>query len=371
MEVLNNKRLLGFTQPIRQIGFMALVLGLAVIGAYFILPNLAPVFFANLYLNGFIFIVFLSGVVACFWQLAQLTSSVRWIEKIAEMSEMSGEIEPIRTPRLLASLEAVLNAGGFKMKVTSGSARIILDSIAIRMDESRDITRYIINLLIFLGLLGTFYGLAITIPGVVDTIRTLNPQEGESGVESFGKLMNGLETQLAGMGTAFSSSLLGLAGSLVVGLLELFAGHGQNRFYREMEEWLSSVTKFSFASSDGDAMPPVTSELVPILNHILEQNGRFGDFLDQLENSRKENDQRADKMVETVLRLVERIDQSDDIGSALKRVAQGQEDLVKKLTSELNEDKGDNAESGVRLRGIENQLIKILNQMISRDIERK
>ena len=138
-----------------------------------------------------------------------------------------------------------------------------------------------------------------------------------------------------------------------------------------MEEWLSSVTKFSFASSDGDAMPPVTSELVPILNHILEQNGRFGDFLDQLENSRKENDQRADKMVETVLRLVERIDQSDDIGSALKRVAQGQEDLVKKLTSELNEDKGDNAESGVRLRGIENQLIKILNQMISRDIERK
>jgi hypothetical protein len=164
---------------------------------------------------------------------------------------------------------------------------------------------------------------------------------------------------------------LGLAGSLVVGLLELFAGHGQNRFYREMEEWLSSVTKFSFASSDGDTMPPVTSELVPILNHILEQNARFDEFLDQLENSRKENDQRADKMVETVLRLVERIDQSDDIGSALKRVAQGQEDLVKKLTSEINDGEGDNAESSVRLRGIENQLIKILNEMISRDIERK
>ena len=94
----------------------------------------------------------------------------------------------------------------------------------------RDITRYIISLLIFLGLLGTFYGLATTVPAVVDTIRSLAPDDNQTGIEVFANLMSGLEAQLGGMGTAFSSSLLGLAGSLVVGLLELFAGHGQNRF---------------------------------------------------------------------------------------------------------------------------------------------
>jgi hypothetical protein len=303
---------LEFTGPISQVFFMLLILILTGLGGYTIYPKLAPVFIANLYLNGFIFIVFLFGVIACFWQVIQLISAVSWIKKVAQ-----NETESVsnRTPRLLASLAAILNAGGYKMKVTSASARTILDSIATRMDESRDITRYVINLLIFLGLLGTFYGLAITVPGVVDTIRSLNPKEGESGVEVFAKLMDGLESQLAGMGIAFSSSLIGLAGSLIVGLLELFAGHGQNRFYRQMEEWLSSVTKFSFASSEGDSLSEVNSELVPILKVILEQNAKF-------------DEERTDKMVRTVLRLIERIDQSDDVGSALKRVAQSQEELL-------------------------------------------
>ena len=339
MKAIKKDDSLDFTGPLRQVIFMISVLILTGMGGYIIFPQLAPVFLANLYLNGLIFVVFLFGVIACFWQVTQLMSSISWLKRVAKNET---DVAYSRTPRLLASLVAVLNAGGYKMKVTSASARTILDSIATRMDESRDITRYVINLLIFLGLLGTFYGLAITIPGVVDTIRTLNPKEGESGVEVFAKLMDGLESQLAGMGTAFSSSLLGLAGSLVVGLLELFAGHGQNRFYRQIEEWLSSVTKFSFAGNDGDTLPKINSELVPILNHIIEQNARFDDFLDKLEGSRKENDERADKMVETVLRLVERIDQSDDIGTALKRVASSQEELLDKLSyTKKNEDSFD------------------------------
>ena len=123
----------------------------------------------------------------------------------------------------------------------------------MRIDESRDITRYIINLLIFLGLLGTFWGLSLTVPAVVDTIRSLAPQDGDtSDVSVFDNLMTGLESQLGGMGTAFASSLVGLAGSLVVGLLELFAGHGQNRFYRELEEWLSSITKIGLSGMDAE-----------------------------------------------------------------------------------------------------------------------
>mgnify|MGYP007000383185 len=135
--------------------------------------------------------------------------------------------------------------------------RSILDSVATRLDEARDITRYIINLLIFLGLLGTFYGLATTVPAVVETIRTLAPKEGQSAIEVFDKLMSGLENQLGGMGTAFASSLLGLAGSLVVGLLELFSGHGQNRFYMELEEWISSFTRVSvFSAPDESSQEP-------------------------------------------------------------------------------------------------------------------
>ena len=110
-------------------------------------------------------------------------------------------------------------------------------------------TRYITNLLIFLGLLGTFFGLAKTVPEVVNTIRSMAPKGDEQTID-FAGLMDGLEAQLGGMGTAFSSSLLGLAGSLVVGLLELFAGHGQNRFYSELEEWLSSITRISLGSAE-------------------------------------------------------------------------------------------------------------------------
>ncbi len=133
--------------------------------------------------------------------------------------------------------------------MSTASSQSILDSIAIRMDEVRDITRYIINLLIFLGLLGTFYGLATTIPAVLETIRALRVDEGVDAVSAVSNLMNGLENQLGGMGTAFGSSLIGLTGSLMVGLLELIAGHGQNRFYREFEEWLSQYTTVGMADT--------------------------------------------------------------------------------------------------------------------------
>ena len=145
-----------------------------------------------------------------------------------------------------------------------------MDSVATRIDEGREITRYLVNLLIFLGLLGTFYGLATTVPALVDTIRSLNPGEGESGADIFARLQSGLEAQLGGMGTAFSSSLLGLAGSLIVGLLELFAGHGQNRFYREMEEWLSTITRVGFSSGEGEAHGD-GSQVVAVLDHMVMQ----------------------------------------------------------------------------------------------------
>lgn len=244
-----------FSQPVRQIVLMLIVLVLVGIGTWFAYRQILPIFAANPALNGAILLVFVLGVLTCFWQVGQLVHSVSWIERFAAGQFGYGPMDqtaPDRAPRLLAPLAALLGARGpMGGAISTESSRSILESVATRIDEARDITRYLANLLIFLGLLGTFYGLATTVPAIVETIRTLAPDQGESGIQVFDKLMHGLETQLGGMATAFSSSLLGLAGSLIVGLLELFAGHGQNRFYRELEEWLSGFTRIGVSGGDG------------------------------------------------------------------------------------------------------------------------
>jgi hypothetical protein len=259
-----------FSQPVRQITLMLVSLALVSVGVYIAFPRVSGIFFANLWLNGFIFLVFLIGVFVAFWQVIQLSSSVRWIEDFA--AERPGHQITV-APRLLAPLASLLRSRGkSSAHISATSARSILESVATRIDEERDITRYIVSLLIFLGLLGTFYGLATSVPAVVETIRSLAPQEGETALSGFGRLMTGLEAQLDGMGVAFSSSLLGLAGSLVVGLLELFAGHGQNRFYRELEEWLSSITRLGSASVEGDGSEAgAMGSLAVVLDSMTDQ----------------------------------------------------------------------------------------------------
>jgi len=350
-----------FTQPVRQIMVMLIILGLVVFGGYLIYPAVAPVFLSSPYLNGVIFSVFVVGVLACFWQVLQLTSSVSWIESFAQYR---ADHDEHRAPRLLAGLAGLLRSRGARMQISSGSSRTILDSVASRMDEARDITRYIVNLLIFLGLLGTFYGLATTIPGVVDTIRSLNVKEGESGAKVFGQLMTGLEGQLAGMGTAFASSLLGLAGSLVVGLLELFAGHGQNRFYREMEEWLSTITRVGFSSGEGEGGGGFDQSVVAtVLDHMVEQIDSLQGLFLQGEASRAGTAEKLDGLTSSLRQLTDRLDISIDPTDALNRVADGQERLLAKL-SETTEDSVD-PESRMRLRSIDVQLLKILEDMSS------
>ena len=214
-----------FTQPIRQIVIMLAISGLIGLGGYLASDLLLSLYQANIYLNGFIIGVFGIGVLACFMQVLALISSISWLKRFTN-GDGSFAGNP---PRLLTSLVSLMRVRQSKMKIGSTASHSIMESVASRIDEAREITRYINNLLIFLGLLGTFYGLATTVPAVVETIRSLNPSENEGSVEVFSRLMAGLENQLGGMGTAFASSLLGLAGSLVVGVLELFASHGQNR----------------------------------------------------------------------------------------------------------------------------------------------
>jgi hypothetical protein len=128
-----------------------------------------------------------------------------------------------------------------RMAISTQTMRSILDSIQMRLDEDRDLGRYLTSLLIFLGLLGTFWGLLQTVAAVANTIQSLDVSSSNTGV-IFEDLKAGLAAPLTGMGVAFSSSLFGLAGSLVLGFLDLQAGQGQNMFYNDLEDWLSTVT---------------------------------------------------------------------------------------------------------------------------------
>ena len=348
-----------FSRPVRQIMLMLIVLGLTGFGAFLALPRVMPVFEANPYLNGFIAFVFVIGVVACFWQVFQLIGSVRWIEGF--IGERDG-LDGVKAPQLLAPLATLLKQRGKRMKIASGSARSILDSVAQRIDEAREITRYIVNMLIFLGLLGTFYGLATTVPAVVDTIRSLAPTEGEGGVEVFNRLMTGLEAQLGGMGVAFASSLLGLAGSLVVGLLELFASHGQNRFYRELEEWMSTITRVGLAAGDGEGSAE-GQVMAGVIDHMGEQMESLQLMLTQSDVSRAMVDEKIGVLADTMERLTERLTDTAPLHDALTRVAEGQEQLIHQLAAQDGGGDGMDAESRMRLRSIDVQMLRILEEI--------
>ncbi len=356
---------LSFTQPFRQISIMLICLALVAFGGYVAFPRVAPVFLANPQLNGLIFIVFVIGVVACFWQVLELRSSVSWIEGF--VGGRPGH-SAIKAPRLLAPLATLLRSRGAKMQIGSSSAGSILDSVATRVEEAREITRYIVSLLIFLGLLGTFWGLATTVPAVVDTIRSLAPRDGEGASEVFSRLMTGLEAQLGGMGVAFASSLLGLAGSLIVGLLELFAGHGQNRFYRELEEWLSTITRLGFSGGDSDSGDGGAT--AALMAHSAEQMEALQTLFTQSDVGRALVDEQIGMLVASVEGLVAKLDVSDNNSAPLGRIADGQERLIailEKNADETAETGGAHvdAESRMRLRSIDVQLLRILEEMSS------
>ena len=363
-----------FTQPIRQIVVMLAISALIGVGGYLAQDLLISIYEANIYLNGFIIGVFGIGVLACFMQVFALISSISWLKRFTD-ADGSFAGNP---PRLLSSLVSLMRIRQSKMKIGTAASHSIMESVASRIDEAREITRYINNLLIFLGLLGTFYGLATTVPAVVETIRSLNPSENEGSVEVFGRLMTGLENQLGGMGTAFASSLLGLAGSLVVGVLELFASHGQNRFYRQLEDWLSSITRVNLASVDSDGGPQSSNG---ILDEVLDQMGdqisdalnKVASALQTLETSlskadeaRSNSDQKMDNLI-TILRII--ADNSDDNDGdqtsqysksldALTTLVSGQEKLLERLLIE-----SDNSEIRMNLRNIDANLLRALEEL--------
>ena len=365
-----------FTQPIRQIVIMLTISAIIGFCGYFANDFLTSIYKANVYLNGFIIGVFGIGVLTCFMQVLALISSISWLKRFTN-GDGSFAGNP---PRLLTSLVSLMKIRQSKMKIGTAASHSIMESVASRIDEAREITRYINNLLIFLGLLGTFYGLATTVPAVVETIRSLNPSENEGGVEVFSRLMAGLEDQLGGMGTAFASSLLGLTGSLIVGVLELFASHGQNRFYRQLEDWLSSITRVSLANTENDVtgqssggvldevLDQMSDQISVSLTQVATALEKLQSSLERADENRAKTDEKMDKLLYTLQTLAEASQENSDTDViqsskeylALTELISGQEKLLERLLIE-----GDNSEIKINLKNIDTYFSKALEEIPS------
>ena len=207
-------------------------------------------FLTNPGLNALILGTLLFGLMYSFRQVIRLYPEIRWVNAY-RISDPGLAIT--HQPILLAPMATMLRDRTGALSLSTASMRSIMDSIGSRLDEARDTGRYMVGLLVFLGLLGTFWGLLETIQSVGGAISSLGAGGNETGAV-FDELKNGLAKPLKGMGTAFSSSLLGLSGSLILGFLELQASHAHNRFYNELEEWLSGITEFSPGASSATDM---------------------------------------------------------------------------------------------------------------------
>ncbi|TPI17365.1 MotA/TolQ/ExbB proton channel family protein [Mesorhizobium sp. B4-1-1] len=221
-----------------QVFLLTMVIFLIIVAfiAAILTRQISTAFSSNPGLNGLIVGVLAVGILLAFVQVGRLFREVRWVNSFRAGSETT---EPV----LLAPMKAMIGRSS-SVAFSTSSMRTMLDSIATRLDESRDTSRYLVGLLVFLGLLGTFWGLLNTIASIRETIEALDPGTGDAAAV-LDALKQGLSAPLAGMGTAFSSSLFGLSGSLVLGFLDLQAGRAQTRFYTELENWLSSVTDLS------------------------------------------------------------------------------------------------------------------------------
>jgi hypothetical protein len=260
------------SRPTIYLALMAVFVGLAGFLVLILYRPIASAFVANPGLNGLIIGVLFLGIILSVFQVVRLLPEIRWVNGFRPVDRGAGSAQP--NPRLLSQLAAFLrdrtgSSGAAAPTMSTVAARSILESVGSRLDEGREISRYMIGLLVFLGLLGTFWGLTQTISSVGDTIDGLDVNSGDFGT-IFENLKTGLAAPLDGMGTAFSSSLFGLAGSLVLGFLDLQAGQAQNRFYTELEDWMSNMSGID-VSKTGDGTQGALASLERSVDRLTRQ----------------------------------------------------------------------------------------------------
>ncbi|MFP6742167.1 MAG: flagellar motor protein MotA, partial [Alphaproteobacteria bacterium] len=319
-------------------------------------------FLANPLLNGLILAVLLLGIGFSFRQVFGLNAEVNWIDSFRR-DQPSLAVQAL--PRLLAPMATMLGERQGQLSLSALSMRTLLDGIGARLDESRDISRYLIGLLIFLGLLGTFWGLLQTIFSVGAVVEGLSVGDGNVAA-IFSDLKAGLQAPLTGMGTAFSSSLFGLAGSLVLGFLDLQSSQAQNRFYNDLEEWLSSLTRLSSASALGDG----GQSMPAYVNALLEQTADSLENLQRTMARGEESRMTADaNMMDLTQKLATLGDQMRAEQALLVKLVENQADL-KPVLQRLAEppaavDSGFDDATRAHIRNMDVHLMRLLEESVS------
>jgi hypothetical protein len=307
---------------------MVFFLVIVCVAAAILFPALRTAFTANAVLNGVILGTLLVGIIHTFRSVTMLRREARWLETF----QQNDILEKSPRPRLLAPMATMLGAQrADRLSLSTIAMRSLLDGIAMRLDESREISRYMIGLLVFLGLLGTFWGLLGTIESIGKVIGSL--PTGNFGVTSaFEDLKTNLKAPLTGMGTAFSSSLFGLAGSLVLGFLALQAGQAQNRFYNDLEEWLSGQTKLGRGGIGGEGDQPIPAYIQALLEQTADGLENLQRVIARSEESRTDANNKIVQLGGAVASLADTIRTEQNL---MLKLAEGQQELrpvLKKLS---------------------------------------
>jgi hypothetical protein len=353
------------TKPTVYLIRMAVFLVLVAIVAALLSGPLLGAFQGNPLLNTLILAILALGIGWNLRQVQRLAPEVRWLET---WQNARARVAALPSPKLLAPMASMLAAretaprdardGRPRLTLSTGAMRSLLDGLASRLDESRELSRYMTGLLIFLGLLGTFWGLLKTVGAVSDVIGGMSVGSGDVNV-LFEQLKSGLTKPLAGMSTAFSASMFGLSGALVLGFLDLTAGQAQNRFFNELEEWLAGLTRLSsgvLAEGEGGSVPVYVQAL-------LEQTA---ENMEGLQRVLSRGEERSGQANQAVMALTERIGTLTDSMRAsqqlMLRIAESQAQLgpaLARLADARQEPLHDDA-ARAHLRNIELYLQRLL-----------
>ena len=346
------------TYFVRMLVFLAAV---AVVVAL-IWRTLLAAFENNPPLDGLILAVLLLGIIWNLVMVLRLTPEVRWLETLRHPR---AGLAPPAPPKLLAPMASMIASRNRSDRLTlsTPAMRSLLDSLSSRLDEGRELSRYMTGLLIFLGLLGTFYGLLLTVGSIADVIGNLSVGSGDVN-QMFDQLKGGLVKPLHGMGTAFSGSLFGLAGALVLGFLDLTAGQAQNRFFNELEEWLAGITRFS-GGMVGEGETPIPHYVQALLEQTAENLDGLQSVLARGEEGRSVHTQTLNTLSERISDLTEMMRVNQQL---MQRMAENQAALTPVLRR-LSETQG-GQEGGIdvgremreHMRNVERLLGRMLNE---------
>ena len=351
------------TKPTNYLIRMLVFLVIVMIIAGLLSSALVTAFASNPLLNILILLVLLAGIAWTLTQVTRLTPEVQWVETFQTSRAKLAGMPP---PRLLAPMASMLAArqvrgreGQERFTLSAPAMRSLLDGLSSRLDEGREISRYLTGLLIFLGLLGTFWGLLLTVSSVSDVISNMSVGSGDLNA-LFEQLKTGLGRPLKGMGTAFSASMFGLSGALVLGFMDLTAGQAQNRFFNELEEWLASLTRLASGALGGEGEGSIPVYVQALLETTAENMENLQSVLSRGEEGRVQSNNALIALSDKIAMLSDTMRTNQQL---MLRIAESQAQLVPALQrlGEARRDESGEASRG-HLRNIEMSMQRLLSE---------